>query len=119
MGTKPVLKVGAVLWALLIGGTLVILAGSVLMPGAKRARIAPEDLEKLGNAVAGDATTTRAVEEAPQRERLFPGTKSMVLPTTLPHREILFSGSKSGPAFRPPFSEDEPTSQPSTKPTAP
>ena len=68
-------KLGAILWALLIGAGIVLLAGSIMLPSTKRARVDLDELRRVQaeeDATAAAATlpstapaTTTSVEPSP------------------------------------------------------
>jgi len=68
-------KLGAILWALLIGAGIVLLAGSIMLPSTKRARVDLDELRRVQaeeDASAAAATlpstapaTTTSVEPSP------------------------------------------------------
>lgn len=54
-GPSRGIKLATVLWALLIGGGIIVLAGSVLLPSTKRARIDWDEIERREAAEAAAA----------------------------------------------------------------
>ncbi len=46
----PVLKVGSVIWALVIGAVVLVLGASIMLPSTKRARMDFKELEALRDA---------------------------------------------------------------------
>ena len=46
----PVLKVGSIIWALVIGAVVLVLGASIMLPSTKRARMDFKELEALRQA---------------------------------------------------------------------
>ena len=64
---SPAAKVGSIALALLIGAGLILLAGNVLMPSTKRARVDWEEVRRLRDEAEAESTapTTTAAADAP------------------------------------------------------
>jgi hypothetical protein len=62
---SPAWKWGSIVWALLIGGVLVILAGSILLPSTKRGRVNLDRLREYAEEETEMATTAPAHDPAP------------------------------------------------------
>lgn len=77
-------KAGSILWALLIGGLVIIVGGSILLPSTKRSRLTPERLrqmaeERMREQAAAEAAAATAPSTSPTTE---PSTETSKEPST-------------------------------------
>lgn len=86
-------KVGSILWALLIGGFVIVVGGSILLPSTKRSRLGAERVRQMHE--------QRLREEAAAAAEAAAATAPSTSPTTEPAVEPT-EGPTSGPASEQP-----------------
>jgi hypothetical protein len=112
-GPPRAVKVGTIVWALLIGGAAVVFVGSALTPSTKSARFSDERLRQMradaDAAAAGReaATTTAAAAEAEtDAAAVMHSTKRAAIPHEVVERIV------AGPTSEPAAVVPAPTTKP-------